>query len=168
VGITDGSKALPLKKRSHFQSMNSTNVNSGSESTIEADGESKNALCSLPTTRFHKKDDSLMHPSSPSKIQIDSAPKYNNKPLIKRKASSSANSNTSVVTTEGAKKSHVPTFNDQFDVAVMFRKLWATHKGSVYSVLKTIFVLMVLIMLKRALQRLIPPALLAKIKSFLL
>jgi hypothetical protein len=59
-------------------------------------------------------------------------------------------------------------FDKNLDVAAIFRKLWATHKGSVYSLLKTLFVLLVLIMLKRTLQRLIPPALLAKIKGFLL
>ena len=171
AGITEKTPSLAqslqqkpsLNKRSHFQSMNSTNVNSGSESTHEVD---KSAAICLPRL---KKDDSLMHPSSPSKIQIDSVPKYNNKLVAtKRKTSSSANSSTSAAE---AKPKHLAPMmfdNNQIDIAAIFRKLWATHKGSVYSVLKTLFVLMVLIMLKRTLQRLIPPALLAKITGFLL
>jgi hypothetical protein len=79
AGITDkplfAQQPPSHNKRSHFQSMNSTNVNSGSESAQEVEVAKCATIC-IPRL---KKDDSLMHPSSPSKIQIDSAPKYNNK-----------------------------------------------------------------------------------------
>ena len=50
----------------------------------------------------------------------------------------------------------------------LLRQLWAHNKYTVYQILKTLVVLAVFIFLKRALSRLIPDAVKAKLRSIIL
>jgi tetratricopeptide (TPR) repeat protein len=76
-GISSSEPGIPLDSRLHLQSMGSTNVNSGSErsqETKESMNDFKARLSPKAKATAHKlkKEASILHPSSPSKIQIDS------------------------------------------------------------------------------------------------
>ena len=99
-----------------------------------------------------KKENSILHPSSPSKIQID-APD-----TVKRYGEPGSGSES-----ECSQKKIPPV--TIFDI---IKKVWGLHKGTVFGALRTFLALLIFLLIKRALQRLLPMHWQLKIRKFLL
>ena len=139
--------------------MASTNVNSGSERSQEA----KEALPyedlkrvspnskPIAAMRF-KMEKSVLHPSSPSKIQID-APDSSKRLSEPETGSESQCSHNKI-----------PPVTI-FDI---IKKVWDLHKGTIYGTLRTFLALLIFLIIKRAIQRLLPIHWQLKIRKFLL
>lgn len=156
-----GEPIVSIEGRLHLQSMASTNINSGSErsqETKELINDFKARISPKGRSAAHKlkKEASILHPSSPSKIQIDSIDVR----VVSKRLSEPSSS------TESDVQKHVPP--PSVTVQDILKKVWQEHKQTVYGALKTFLVLFIFLLVKRALQRLLPLAWQRKIRKFLL